>query len=206
MALDSELSLDLNDTQRQRVTVGARTLAVLYFGVVALWSLCDPMHWSFLSSLILATHELGHVVFSPFGEWLMVAGGTILQLLAPIGAYLVLRRQREPTALFIGTAWFVTSLTNVATYVADARVQELPLVSLGGDTAEHDWGYLLGRANALASDTQIAYNLRGFAWGILIGVCMVYALRYIGSASRTREHTDPDERSAANGVATESPE
>ena len=189
MALNDDLSLDLDETQRRLATVGSRIIAGSYFGGVAIWSLCDPTHWSWLSSLILTTHELGHVVFAPFGEWMMVAGGTILQLLAPVAAYGVLRRQREPTALFVGGAWFVTSLTNVATYVGDARAQELPLVSLG-DTAEHDWGYLLDHAHALAADTRIAHDLRGVAWMVFIGVTTISVLRLLGGPS---VHTAPTE-------------
>lgn len=185
--------LDPDLTQRPIAMRIVRVAAVAYFGVVAVWSLCDPMHWSFLSSLILATHELGHVVFAPFGEWMMVAGGTILQLLAPIAAYGVLRRQREPTALFVGGTWFVTSLANVATYAGDARAQELPLVSLG-DSAEHDWAYLLGRAHALAADTRIAHDLRGVAWGILFGIIALYVLRSLRGTT--------DQPSSAEGSST----
>src|ERR1700689_3998267 len=40
-------------------------------------------------------HEGGHLLFGYFGEWIMVAGGTFLQLFVPfaLATYFVFRRQ-----------------------------------------------------------------------------------------------------------------
>jgi hypothetical protein len=92
----------------------------------------------------LIFHEAGHVLFSPFGDFLQYLGGSLMQILIPAicGAYFWLHQQRSASAVTL--FWTGESLTNVAIYVADARRMELPLI--GGD---HDWNYLLGRLNLL---------------------------------------------------------
>ena len=37
-----------------------------------------------ISSFVLVFHEAGHVIFSVFGRFMAVAGGTLLQLLVPL--------------------------------------------------------------------------------------------------------------------------
>ncbi|MHC4428458.1 MAG: hypothetical protein ACYS0D_07615, partial [Planctomycetota bacterium] len=87
---------------------------------------------------------------------LMVAGGSITQLLIPIvAALLLLRQQRDYFGFSVGTAWLGLSALDLARYIGDARANELPLVSLGPE-AEHDWFYLLSRMGWLRYDTRIA--------------------------------------------------
>lgn len=42
--------------------------------------------WTLFSGIIFGAHELGHLFWMPFGEWMSVAGGSLTQLLLPIGA------------------------------------------------------------------------------------------------------------------------
>lgn len=60
----------------------------------------------------------------------------------------------------------------IATYMADARAQELPLLTVGsGDNVIHDWNYLFGKLGLLAHDTQIASAMRVIGWiGMLASV------------------------------------
>lgn len=44
--------------------------------------------------LNLGIHELGHMLFRPAGEFLCIAGGTILQLLIPIISVFMFVRQQ----------------------------------------------------------------------------------------------------------------
>lgn len=57
-----------NPAPRLRPAVAWRALALTYFVVTALRHVHNNEHWSLLSGVILGTHELAHVVFSPFGE------------------------------------------------------------------------------------------------------------------------------------------
>ena len=49
--------------------------------------------------------------------------------------------------------------------MADARAQELPLLTVGdSDTVIHDWNYLFGRLGLLEQDTHIAHAVRIIGW------------------------------------------
>jgi hypothetical protein len=132
-----------------------RALLLAFLAYTGVRHLADPEYASIFSGLTLAIHELGHVVFQVFGEWMMVAGGSLAQLAAPVAAAAVLKRQRDYFGVAVCGAWLSYSLCGLATYVADARAQELPLVGLSDDP-EHDWHYLLGRAGMLSWDTRLA--------------------------------------------------
>ena len=58
--------------------------------------------------------------------------------------------------------WLGDNLYGVATYMADARALELPLVTIGpeGGDVEHDWNYLLDSVGLLQHDTQLAALVR----------------------------------------------
>jgi len=131
----------------------ALTVALTAWG---LYLLAHPGAFTLLDSVDLAIHESGHVVFGPFGEFIGFAGGTIMQLLMPAAFVVYFRRRGEAHSSSVALWWVAQNLGNVATYVADARAQELPLVGGG----EHDWNYLLGRLHLLPHDVGIARGIR----------------------------------------------
>jgi hypothetical protein len=108
------------------------------------------------------------VLFGFLGEWPGVAGGSVTQLAAPVAAALILLRQRDYFGVAVGGAWLSMSLSNLAVYIADARAEELPLVSLGGGDVIHDWNYLLGSVHLLAHDADIAGLVRFTALATLV--------------------------------------
>ncbi len=134
-----------------------------WFGYILVRHLGDPDYESLFGGLNLVIHEAGHLVFGWFGEFPGVAGGTILQLSAPLIAALVFWRQRDRFAVAVAACWLSTNLFNVARYAGDARVQELPLVSPTSGDPIHDWHYMLGRLGLLTWDTAIAGALRRLA-------------------------------------------
>jgi hypothetical protein len=99
---------------------------------------------SFLHGPLLVFHEAGHVLFSPFGEWLMFLGGTLGQLLVPaIIVVAFLWTNRDPFGAAFGLWLLGVSLLDVAPYMHDALDPQLVLLS--GSTGEdggHDWIYL----------------------------------------------------------------
>lgn len=126
--------------------IGFGVLLILSWKVIARGITFESQGFvlAILDGANLIFHEAGHVLFSPFGDFLQYLGGSLMQVLIPAicAIYFWLHQQRasSATALF----WAGESLTNVAIYIADARRMELPLI--GGD---HDWNYLLGRLNLL---------------------------------------------------------
>ena len=118
---------------------------------------------SFIHGPLLVFHEAGHVVFRLFGEWVMVLGGTLGQLLMPaILLFALLLKNRDPYGAAIGLWLFGVSLLDVAPYMYDALHPRLTLLSgRTGEDGGHDWIYLfssmgaLGRAQTVGALTHV---------------------------------------------------
>jgi hypothetical protein len=142
--------------------------------------------------VFVPVHEGGHLLFRFFGEFLGVAGGTLTQTGVPLllAIYFVLRRQVQGTAFC--TFFFFEQFLPIATYMADARAQELPLLTVGdAEYVIHDWDYLFSKLGVLDHDTQIAHAVRALGWvGMIATVAwMVYRSSAVGSR---RTGTTPD--------------
>lgn len=140
-----------------------RARAALAIGLAAwltpyVW---NPTRYGLLDHVDLAIHEAGHVVFAPFGEFMGIAGGSLLQLIVPLAFVAYFLRRSDRYAAAIVALWVAQSLFNVATYMADARAQELPLV--GGEYVIHDWAWMLSRLHLLTKDTLLAGLVRAIA-------------------------------------------
>ena len=140
------------------VSFGCRAVLLALFAV---WGLrlivldyeSGEMMSSFLHGPLLVFHEAGHVIFSFFGEFIMIFGGSFAQLLMPaIMAGALLLRNRDTFGAAIGTWLLGVSLLDLAPYVYDALDPQLIL--LGGHTGAeggHDWIYLLSATGLLQS-------------------------------------------------------
>ncbi|MET0554106.1 MAG: hypothetical protein ABW221_13775 [Vicinamibacteria bacterium] len=148
----------------------ARAPVVAWFAWIGVRHLGDPFYESLFGALNLGIHEAGHLLFSWFGLFLGIAGGTFLQLAAPLISAVMFARQPDWFAVPVCGAWLATNLYNVATYMGDARVMELPLVSVGdGDSIIHDWNYLLGATGLLRLDGFLAGGVRVAAFALMWG-------------------------------------
>jgi len=138
-----------------------RLILWLFLLYVLLRHLGDPMYQSIFKPLNLGIHELGHLIFSPFGQFLTVAGGTIAQCLVPLISFFMFYRQKDYFAFTVSFCWMGTNLFSVAGYMADARAMALPLVTpFGGEEIIHDWNYLLGKLGLLHSNTVLGGFVR----------------------------------------------
>lgn len=138
--------------------------------LLAVRHLFDTDYTSVLGALNLGVHEAGHLLFGWLSSDLVTAaGGTILQLGAPLASMWMFARQPDYFAMAFCGTWLSTNLYSVATYMADAREMDLPLVTVGGGEAEHDWNYLLSAVGLLPWDTTLAALVRVaaflVAWG-----------------------------------------
>jgi AraC-like DNA-binding protein len=75
---------------------------------------------------VILFHEAGHVIFSPFGEALRVAGGTLGQLLMPLVCAVALHRHGDNFGAAIGLAWLSLSGIDTSIYAYDAFDPVLP--------------------------------------------------------------------------------
>ncbi len=118
---------------------------------------------SFMHNIDLVFHEAGHVIFRPFGWFMTVLGGSLMQLIVPtvvLGTFLF--REGNAFGAFVGLWWLAQSLMDLAPYINDARAQQLML--LGGGTGAdmpgmHDWNNILGYLNLLAQDHRLAVSV-----------------------------------------------
>ena len=142
-----------------------RLLLWLYVAYLAYCQLADPMSWNALQSLNLPIHEGGHLLFRMFGEFMHVAGGTILQLAAPLFSMVMFLKQRDYFAITFCFGWLSTNFVSMSVYMQDALRQALPLVSAeGGGDGEgmiiHDWHWLFGHLGLLQHCEAIGWMVR----------------------------------------------
>jgi len=141
-------------------------LLSIYF----LWIAWDPMQGSFLDNVDLPIHETGHLVFRPFGEFLMVAGGSLAQVIMPaiFAGYFVWKRQFYSGAI-VGL-WVGQSILNVWVYAADAIKMQLVLTSgfTGSEGSFHDWNYLLEHTGLLNSTNKVAGVIRFVGTAVIV--------------------------------------
>jgi len=128
---------------------------------------------SIFFGLNLGIHEMGHFLFFWAGQFLYVAGGTILQLFVPFLSVYMFYKQEDLYAISISGFWISTNLFNIATYLGDARSQILPLVRIGGSESKHDWVYLLNELHLITADKIIAGQIRVVAM-ILMWASIVF--------------------------------
>jgi hypothetical protein len=137
--------------------------------------------------VFIPIHEGGHLLFRIFGEWVMVAGGTFLQLFVPLAlaVYFAFRRQISGTVFC--AFFFFEQFLSIGIYMADARSQSLPLLTAGdSEDVVHDWFYLFSHAGLLNHDTQIGAGFRLLGW-----IGMVATVAWFSGSRWKREAWTP---------------
>ena len=125
-----------------------------------------------MNGVFVPIHEGGHLLFRIGGEFIMVAGGTFLQLFAPFALALYFAFRRQPQGVAFCGFFFFQQFLPISTYMADARAQDLPLLTVGdSEYVIHDWNYLFSKLGLLNHDTQIARLVRTIGWLGMFGVC-----------------------------------
>jgi hypothetical protein len=145
-------------------------LAGLYF----LWCAWDPAQWHLIDGVNLLIHEAGHVIFMPLGEFLMIAGGSLLQVIIPAAFVVYFFRHEKPYSAALLLFWVGESLLNVSVYAGDSLAMRLPL--LGGQDSVHDWNYLLSRMGWLAATPKVAGLIR-LAGTLVIVAGIIWAMK-----------------------------
>ncbi len=131
--------------------------------------------WTLFSGITFGAHELGHLFWMPFGEWMGVAGGSLTQLLVPVGAAAAMRRSKDWFGVAACGLFLAASLADLSWYIGDARAELMDLVSFSEEGAIHDWNYLLRSMGLLRSDRQLAGFTRFVAWMVLLASSVLAA-------------------------------
>lgn len=165
-----------------------RAILVPLLGWFALRHTLDADFRGIYQGLNLVAHEAGHLFFLWFGsELLMVAGGTLFELGVPALVGIYFWRQGDVAGTGVALFWVGTALLSVAPYMADARTQTLPLVSVGDGPVGHDWFRLLGAAGLLEHDRALARMVRAGGLAVVWG-----AVGWLGWVLREMRHLNDE--------------
>jgi hypothetical protein len=141
----------------------------------------------FIDNANLVVHEGGHNLFGWFGPTLCLWGGTLLQWLVPFLLAAYFFTQRQTTGFVFCWFFFFENWLYTATYMADARAMELPLVTTGDpDFVEHDFHAIFSSMGVLDYDTKIAVVVRLLGWCgmlVVVGWFAVQALSNYGTVA-----------------------
>jgi len=157
--------LEALEEEWQPVPKAALVAWLVFYGLFLLQAARGHGPLLMIDLVFIPIHEGGHLLFRWFGHWLNIAGGTLLQLFVPfaMAVYFAFRRQVQGTAFC--AFFFFEQFLPVATYMADARAQELPLLTVGdAEYVEHDWFVLFRSLGVLDHDKSIAGFVRMLGW------------------------------------------
>jgi hypothetical protein len=155
---------------------------VFYVGFLA-YAFSTHGGFLFIDNANLVVHEGGHNLFGWFGATLGLWGGTLLQWLVPLLLAMYFFTQRQTSGFVFSLFFFFENWLYTATYMADARAQELPLVTTGDpDFVEHDFHAIFSSLGVLEYDTKIAMTVRILGW------CgMLACVGWLASRTRTSD-------------------
>lgn len=133
--------VELPEHDRHSLRMWAAVGAIAWCAVYGWFSFVRGTDVPILFLLQLATHEVGHLAFRPFGEFTMLVMGSGTEILVPLLLGIgYLAWKRNLVAASVCLAWASAACAHTAAYIADAVRGEMILI--GSD--EGDWERILG--------------------------------------------------------------
>ena len=130
------------DIQRRLNTLTAAG-ALFVCAIYGWFAIAKNVQVPLLVFLDIAVHEVGHLLFSPFGDLVMLIMGTGFQILFPFAAGIVFAIWgRNLIAWGVCWAWAANAMCDGARYIYDAPRGELMLMGAGDGLG--DWAKDLG--------------------------------------------------------------
>jgi hypothetical protein len=134
-----------------------------------------PLNGSFLDLVDLPIHETGHLLFRLFGEFMMIAGGSLFQVIVPavFVGYFVWNEKYYSAAIVL--FWVGQSILNVFVYANDAVVMQLVLLGglTGSEGSFHDWNFLLTETGLIGSTKAVAGIIRALGTLTIIAAAIL---------------------------------
>ena len=169
-----------DDIQRRLDTwkaVGALGVCAFYGWFAIVKNVQVPV----LVFLDIAVHEIGHKVFSPFGNLIMLIMGTGTQILFPLVVGVVFGIwKRNFIAWGICWAWAASAMCDGARYIYDAPRGEMMLLGAGDGLG--DWSKILGpeHFDKLYLADRLSSRLRTLGivmWFVAVGLIVFSLVR-----------------------------
>lgn len=143
--MDPLAPVQLPDDIERRLTVYKAAGALLLIAVWGWFALVKNDQTPIFVYLNIAVHEIGHVLFRPFGELTMLIMGSGFEVLFPFAVGVVfLIRKRDLISTAVSWGWSASALASAATYIADADDGRLALLGATGPDTAGDWERILG--------------------------------------------------------------
>jgi len=128
------------------------------------------MSRTFLHAAMIPFHEFGHLAFRPFGEFLMLAGGSLVQIVMPLGFLALFSlKNRDNFAASLMLWWSGTQWIDLAPYAWDALYpRHVLLTGRTGDTGAHDYIDMLGDIGLLHRAHEVGWVMHKFGFLVLL--------------------------------------
>ncbi len=136
--------------------------------LLSIYFLVNRGEFTFLDMYHLIVHEAGHFILGFFGNFIMMTGGTIMQLLIPALLILYFFQSRMRVLFQLGLFLEGHSFINVSVYAGDAQAMKLRL--FGPPGAKHDWNTILTQLDILEYTPTVALFFL-----LLAGACFILA-------------------------------
>ena len=156
---------------------------LIFYGLFLAYAATSQDGFLIIDNVNLIVHESGHLLFGWLGPVMGLWGGTLMELLVPLLLCLYFVFSRQTAGAAFAAFFFFENFLYISVYMADARAQELPLVTVGDpDAGGHDWFNIFSSLGLLEKDTAIAGIVKALGWlGML---AMVGWLAYRASSRR----------------------
>ena len=180
----------------QPVSRGALWGWLAFYGLFLLYALVNHGEFLLVDQANLIVHEAGHLLFGWLGRTPGLWGGTLFELLVPAALAIHFGWHRQTTGAVFAAFFFFENFLYISVYMADARVQLLPLVTVGDpEMGGHDWFRIFSELGLLRYDRSIAAVVRLLGWAGMLG--SVGWL--VGRALAGRNAANNGQRRAYNG-------
>ena len=195
-------SVQLPDDIQRRLNVWKAVGALGVCAIYGWFAIVKNVQVPVLVFLDIAVHEIGHKVFSPFGNLIMLMMGTGTQILFPLVVGLVFGIwKRNFIAWGICWAWAASAMCDGARYIYDAPRGELMLLGAGDGLG--DWSKILGpeHFDKLYLTDRLSSRLRTLGivtWFVAVGLIVFSLVREV------RASRDVTAAKAARATATPS--